>query len=784
MTRRRSSGATLALVIVTFLLVIMLGIFAFIAFQLLGGGRQTESATDAGSLNVAKVAILAPTVQLNPADPTYGQVDQIIQNVVLQGSNSVNLLNFNKVVAWGLLVAANADADGNSAGKSLAKKVWLRIEGDPTNSIGAQLKKVLSPQAQGQSPVQINSTAQDVPSGPWPTAVFNSAALANSTRYANSDDGQQITWQSFETGYLGAGDSTNVSGAQITNNLPFSDPINGSRYSLTLPLTSDGFIQGYVPIKVGEITYYFVTVYHDQNPGLRTSDEFANHRNQPGADTVTLPPNSFFNHASILLKKTNTTLAVGSPATVGTKVYPPITLFPGYLVLDNTPSGTYRGPTPGACNDVSCAELGQGIYVLSNKDGGQLFSTDLKAINDLKDWIDNGSIGKQPPADGVYNYADGSSVTDISKIKGPTNSLILCTDQNSDAINANSDPICQNEYGAWNNAYHPNGASSGNATITGLIGAELAKDMNFQAYSSHNPTLTVNVTTGLAEYYDDANPITDPTANIPWGTKGVYNNGTNGSVADQFGQIFCCDGADWVDEKRIGKITRLMTVPGIFDQTTISPPKFTPYSFDLISSTGTSTTKVSSAPAAGKTPRDIAYNFFKQRCLQMGAGQAEIDEIWNNTKIDVGEVLYVYRDPAKGKLVATKTPPPVVTTQLSPSGSGLDGTVFKFYKSYNVFWNIVNAQNDFNVHDRLWTKLCLPGVIQATDSVRIETGSGGLGGSLGRLSFQQHVDNGPGPAPTVVMTGVGDPLDGSPESVLGANPGATMTGAPVVCEPD
>src|SRR5262249_39818579 len=89
---RNCSGATLALVIGAAIVLVVLGVFAFYLLEMLRGGMQAESAEDAGSLNVAKVAILEPSVQLNPNDPTYGAIDATIQAGVLKGSTTVNLL--------------------------------------------------------------------------------------------------------------------------------------------------------------------------------------------------------------------------------------------------------------------------------------------------------------------------------------------------------------------------------------------------------------------------------------------------------------------------------------------------------------------------------------------------------------------------------------------------------------------------------------------------------------------------------------------------------------------
>src|SRR4030095_2514401 len=237
MVRKHSHGQTLALVISTIFIIVVLGVGIYYLLLIFGGARQTTSAVDAGSLNVAKVALLAPPVTLDPND----SIEKTIQAVVGKG-NQVNLLNFNKVVAWGLLVATNALADGSSEAKLEAKAVWMKIEGDKTNSLAARLQKALTDPTSTVPP----GGGADVPVGPnWAQNCFNAAALKNVTAMANA--GQQIKWIGFKTAYLGQGDSTNVKASVIKENLPFSDINSGTRFSLPKPLpeTSDGFIKGY-----------------------------------------------------------------------------------------------------------------------------------------------------------------------------------------------------------------------------------------------------------------------------------------------------------------------------------------------------------------------------------------------------------------------------------------------------------------------------------------------------------------------------------------------------------
>jgi hypothetical protein len=166
----------------------------------------------------------------------------------------------------------------------------------------------------------------------------------------------------------------------------------------------------------------------------------------------------------------------------------------------------------------------------------------------------------------------------------------------------------------------------------------------------------------------------------------------------------------------------------------------------------------------------------------MGATPADIDRVWNDMRVDIGETRFVYLD-ANNKLDHSTTTPDSIRDFVIPQPStdppGLGGKIIKYTKQYNVFWNLVNAQHEFNIHDRMFTILCEPGVMPATDYVVVEQASG-ASGCLGRINFRERVDNGPGPGPDIHKTGSDD--YGSDVTVVTGVSNAT--GAPTVCEPD
>jgi len=614
-------GAVLPLIVVLLLVIVLIGLFAVGVLQLLEAGREVHSAADAGGLNVARVAVVAPTIRLNPDDPTFGSIDKTIQSLVLDGKATVNLLNFNRIVAWGLMVAINADADGSPEAIDTARKVWMRIEGDPKDSIGAQLKEALS-----SKKTQIESTAPDIPTGPWPSTVFNATAQRNPTFLANPKE--ILTWQSFETGYLGPGDSTNVSARPFLEGLPYTDLGTLTRYNIKIPTTEDGYVQGYAPIVVGKtgITYYFVTVYRKLTPGLRTIAEFETGKEQPGSGIVALPPNTFFNHATILVTKTNSTISAGSPATVGCKPYEASCSLPGYFLFHNGPAQTYDGPMP----------------------------------------------------------VDKKTAVDVS--------------------------------------------------VPGLTANEFAKNILVRHYLNRDkkgnsgPLIFKDVTSGLGQYHKSKNPIATPNQSLPWGTSGVYTGGI-----DEFGEKFCCAGAKYVYPDLYGKITDVGLNPGdAVTQTTASNYRWLVDGADQ----GTAT----------EDPLTIAYNYFVQRCMQLGAEKEDIDYVWQNLYLDLEDSIYVWVNDTANMIVSRD--PPADIPELPQPGGGLDSITYAFQTSYDLLKNVVNTANDYNIKDRMFEEVCTPGQILSHDSVMLEPGTGALG-CTGRMYFQEIVNNGASGPPSL-----------------------------------
>lgn len=126
MKLRRRRGATLGLVAVIVLFIAILGIGFFFLSKIMGGGREVANATDAGAMNVAKRALMEPTVNA-PANDEFDGLGVDTATGIPNNSGQINLLAYNRAVGRALLVALNARAIGPASSK-LAGDVIDKLE--------------------------------------------------------------------------------------------------------------------------------------------------------------------------------------------------------------------------------------------------------------------------------------------------------------------------------------------------------------------------------------------------------------------------------------------------------------------------------------------------------------------------------------------------------------------------------------------------------------------------------------------------------------------------------
>ncbi|MCC7528002.1 MAG: hypothetical protein IT342_05730 [Candidatus Melainabacteria bacterium] len=126
MKLRRRRGATLGLVAVIVLFIAILGIGFFFLSKIMGGGREVANATDAGAMNVAKRALMEPTVNA-PANDEFDGLGVDTATGIPNNTGTINLLAYNRAAGRALLVALNARAIG-PASSALAGSVIDKLE--------------------------------------------------------------------------------------------------------------------------------------------------------------------------------------------------------------------------------------------------------------------------------------------------------------------------------------------------------------------------------------------------------------------------------------------------------------------------------------------------------------------------------------------------------------------------------------------------------------------------------------------------------------------------------
>lgn len=127
MAVRSKRGALLALVVVSALVLVIIGMGLLFLIMQLGGGQELQHATDAGNLNVAKQVLRRPGTQLANGDELnhFGDSDD-------PDTGEVNLLTINKLVAHTFLVANNAQALNTADASAHAAQMMDLMEGIST----------------------------------------------------------------------------------------------------------------------------------------------------------------------------------------------------------------------------------------------------------------------------------------------------------------------------------------------------------------------------------------------------------------------------------------------------------------------------------------------------------------------------------------------------------------------------------------------------------------------------------------------------------------------------
>ncbi len=244
MISRRRKGATLGLVAVSVLVIILIGVGCFFLAKIAGGGREVANATDAGTLQVAKVNLRSAAASVPmPAQGPLGYTDFAGCGDTLANGN-ITLFTYNRAVSQALIVALNAEQEGPGApaATAYANALWAEL-----GRIGRDLGTLLETQGTSQN-------------------VFLNVANKNSTKMFGSNPVNEVD---YKWAFMRKGGSTNVWFSQYTFGQTGVDADgNPISYNFTKPngIVNSGTIDLAAPAnKTAGISEY--SPYRDLGPG-------------------------------------------------------------------------------------------------------------------------------------------------------------------------------------------------------------------------------------------------------------------------------------------------------------------------------------------------------------------------------------------------------------------------------------------------------------------------------------------------------------------------------------
>lgn len=766
MKTRAKQGSTLSLIVACTLVIALLGIGFIILTMIFGGHREVQHATDSGSLNVAKRAILAPAVNPSALQSDIGLAMAGAltspQGSGINMGNGVNLLNFNRMVAQAMLVGLNADAEGAASGIQNARAAFDFIEGS-SQSIGAQLKTLLS----------------DNSAGNWANQDYDEVE-GNVLRMLGAQGAPAYQAADFQVGYLNQR-STDFKGTNIDmssydssnssynqNLLPIKDYTNASYPRSNFPSSafvkapsggSVSYMAGYTPIQIGSgssgVNFYGVPTNPGSQPHLESVTTFAAQTDQPGGTNVYLPPNSFRIGAQASVTATtdgtNHQAHTVSVSMVGTPQTPFQMQIPnGYIVIDNSATQSFSGAAPNTDN-VAADELGTGILVdkttgYFSYGSGPPDSKGNPTANLIDQWQaydhdpDNFAPSpNDPPYQGIYDK-NGSALTNATQaaqipyVPNPSQNnppSILCTDNNSSAPGGDSACIQHasapsGQLSPFDKAYHPNSLANGGGGISTnqATASELSQCKVIDLYGptprGGGPAESYNFSfgpTGIRKY---PNGLPNDQNQYAW--LGPNGNGFGMAPdAPYSGQMYRSSSSNSC------QVTVDGTIQDYFEQT--KPGSYGAARAFLVQR------MLEIQPNGQESVNGANSNLV----TSWSAGQQETDEILK-TKISLGNMYYIYMK--NGKLTIDTTGPGYIGGQ--SAGARLpDGNKHEVSITYSILQGVANPYYAYGIHDRLFTTWGnnaegndMTGDITATDTAYFQPASGAYG-LLGVVKFTE-----------------------------------------------
>lgn len=715
MKTRRRQGATLGLVAVCVLVIIVIGIGCYFLAKIFGGGREVANATDAGALNIAKNAMNKTNPLISVSLPgSSGQYGDFVALADPPGSNSINLLTYNRCVAQALLVAMNATQEDTPAAKAHATEVINAL-----NALGTELKDKLTNPALVQYFAQVNND----------TRMWGNKGL-------NAQD------STYKIAFMKHNESTNVyftpsmlSQAPITLTPPSNwQTIGTSKVPVINPSTG-GYIRGYENLNFPGIgSIMGVPVFPQQNPHLVALADFNNPAiSGPPSDKI--PPNAFSVAASSTEAKTGVMGGAIAAAIIGSSVTKagggaanydfPAAVPGGYLAIVNLPSANLPAGGIAVPNDDNIFNnelyLGPGIDITTTSTGAAYSNTDMGAnaawaaynsssATNPDGGLPAGSAGgfvadSRGKNDNLYPPTHGHPLSEMYTANNPNgvaqnppdlaalltirNRSTNCLDQMNTGPNYYLSGTCLTYLPSFLQTFNRPMPSGGGASTGLFTSVDLAKGQVIAAFQSGARGVTVTGSTNQG---------------LPPSGMGLFANGVGAAYPQP---AYNPNGSI----QTLGNIDQLLTQV---------------------------TTGNQLVPSCSKANIIKALT---QRCYEIKptATAAEINALWQ-TPLPIGQTAYIYLDPATKNLKAfgQAQAPSTLVANSQPDGAPLDPQL-NCESDYSLDNGIVDVAKggghaaDDNLHDRPYTQISGSG-LHGQDHATLVLSSG-FNNLLGQLSF-------------------------------------------------
>ncbi|MGH7193094.1 MAG: hypothetical protein ACREJM_06110, partial [Candidatus Saccharimonadales bacterium] len=334
MSVRKSNGATLGLVVTVTVVIVIIGVAIFYLLKIFGGQRELQNASDAGTLNIAKQALVEPWATFDTSDPVQASLAGL--GATKPNGAGVDLFTYNRLVGQEFIVAVNASADGGTTGLSNASTLVTRVQtlantlktnlNDPTQDHNwvsrffnvAQTNSVRMENGQSGLHSQGSSIVYNPQSGTnWNTAYMDKGSASNMLLNLSSIGNDQGAFPP-RSPYDDKGIYPPYSSYDQATTFDYSTVNNGH---ITASNSNNTWLQGYTDFSVSGVSgdICAIPTEPDSLPHGISLSQFAAASNPATLGLPTwVPPNAFQTKSQTLVEKTGAYAGNSSAAIIGT----------------------------------------------------------------------------------------------------------------------------------------------------------------------------------------------------------------------------------------------------------------------------------------------------------------------------------------------------------------------------------------------------------------------------------------------------------------------------------